>query len=50
MTDGSGSKPLTGYSIVKAKSLDAALKLAKKCPHLDIGGSIVVAEVMDMEM
>ena len=45
-----GSNPLTGYSIVKADSLDAALKMAKACPHLDIGGSIVVAEVMEMEM
>ena len=41
--------PLTGYSVVKADSLDAALKMAKACPHLDIGGSIVVAEVMEMK-
>ena len=46
----SGSDPLTGYSIVKADSLDAAIEMAKACPHLDIGGSIVVAEVMEMEM
>ena len=45
----SGPDPLTGYSIVKADSLDAALKMAKACPHLDIGGSIVVAEVMEMK-
>ena len=41
--------PLTGYSIVKAESLDAALEMAKACPHLDIGGSIVVAEAMEMK-
>ena len=46
----SGPDPLAGYSIVKAKSLDAALEIAKACPHLDIGGTIVVAEVMEMEM
>ena len=46
----SGPDPLTGYSIVKAKSLDAALEMAMACPHLDIRGSIVVAEVMEMEM
>ena len=46
----SGPDPLTGYSIVKAASLDGALEMAKACPHLDIGGSIVVAEVMEMEM
>ena len=50
VSDDGGSNPLTGYSIVKADSLDAALKMAKACPHLDIGGSIVVAEVMEMEM
>ena len=44
-TDG---QPLTGYSVVKADSLDAATKMAKECPHLDIGGSIVVSEVMEM--
>ena len=49
VSDDSGSNPLTGYSIVKAGSLDAALKMAKACPHLDIGGSIVVAEVMEMK-
>ena len=49
VSDDGGSNPLTGYSIVKAGSLDAALKMAKACPHLDIGGSIVVAEVMEMK-
>ena len=49
VSDGGESSPLTGYSIVKANSLDAALKMARACPHLDIGGSIVVAEVMEME-
>ena len=44
----SGADPLTGYSIVKAENIDAALAMAKACPHLDIGGSIVVAEVMEM--
>ena len=44
----SGSDPLTGYSIVKANSMDAALEMAKACPHFDIGGSIVVAEAMEM--
>ena len=50
VSDDGGSNHLTGYSIVKADSLDAALEMAKACPHLDIGGSIVVAEVMEMEM
>ena len=49
VSDDAGPDPLTGYSIVKADSLDAAVEMAKACPHLDIGGSIVVAEVMEMK-
>ena len=49
VSDDGGANPLTGYSIVKANSLAAALRMAKACPHLDIGGSIVVAEVMEMK-
>ena len=50
VSDDGGSNHLTGYSIVKADSLDAALKMARACPHLDIGGTIVVAEVVEMKM
>jgi hypothetical protein len=44
-----GADMLTGYSIVSADSLEAAVELAKKCPHLD-HGTIEVAEVMEMKM
>lgn len=44
-----GASPLAGYTIVTADNLDEAVKMAKACPHLDIG-TIEVAEVMDMEM
>jgi YCII-related domain len=44
-----GPDLLTGYSIVTADSLEAAVELVKKCPHLD-HGSIEVAEVMEMKM
>ena len=47
VSDGDGSNSLTGYSIVKADSMDAALEMAKACPFLDIG-TLEVAEVMDM--
>lgn len=47
VSDGVGTNALTGYSIVKAKSMDAALEMAKGCPHLDIG-TVEVAEVMEM--
>lgn len=48
--EGSGEIPLSGISIVEASDLGAAQKMAKACPHLDIGGDIVVAQGMDMEM
>jgi len=34
----------TGYSIIKAESLDQAVELAKGCPVLEGGASIEVAE------
>ncbi len=48
VSDGGGSNALTGFSIVKANSMDAALEMAKACPFLDTGGTLEVAEVMKM--
>ena len=47
VSDKAGSRPLTGFSVVKADSLDAALEMAKGCPFLEMG-TIDVAEVMEM--
>ncbi len=47
VSDDGGSNPLMGFSIVKADSMDAALEMAKGCPHLEIG-TIEVAEAKDM--
>jgi hypothetical protein len=47
VTDDGGANPLSGYTVVKADSMDAALEMAKACPHLD-HGSIEVAEEMKM--
>ena len=47
VSDDGGPNSLTGFSIVKADSMDAALEMAKACPFLDIG-TIEVAEVMEM--
>lgn len=46
-SDGGGSNPATGYSIVEAASLAAATELAKGCPILTSGGSIEVGETFD---
>jgi hypothetical protein len=44
---GSGAARLTGYSVLKADSLDAATVLAKNCPVLAAGGSVEVYETFD---
>jgi hypothetical protein len=49
VSDGGGPSRLTGFSIVKADSMDAALEMAKVCPHLE-HGTVDVAEVMEMKM
>jgi hypothetical protein len=49
VSDGGRSNRLTGYSIVKAGSMDAALKMAKECLHLKYG-TVDVAEAMEMGM
>lgn len=48
VSDGGGSNPSTGYSILEAKSLEEAVKLSKGCPILMSGGSVEVAELMAM--
>lgn len=36
---------LSGYSIVRAENMAAAMKIAKACPHLEMG-EVEVAELM----
>jgi hypothetical protein len=47
VSDSSDADRLSGYSMVTAESLDAALEMAKTCPFLEMG-SLEVAEVMSM--
>ena len=49
VSDGGGSNRLTGFSVMKARSIDAAVEIAKGCPHLQ-HGIVNVAEVMEMKM
>ena len=39
---------MSGYTIIEADSMEAALKFAKACPFLDIGGSLEVSELIQM--
>ncbi len=43
VSEGTSHRP-TGYSIIKADNLDAAVKLAKGCPVLQGGATVEVAE------
>lgn len=43
-----GANPASGYSLIEASDIDAALTIAKGCPLLSAGGSVEVAQAMDM--
>jgi len=42
------STKMSGFTIIKADSMDAALSIAKSCPFLEIGGSLEVSELIQM--
>lgn len=44
-----GPDVLTGFTIVKADSIDDALEMAKACPFLEIG-KLQVSEMVQMQM
>ncbi|GLQ55077.1 hypothetical protein [Devosia nitrariae] len=48
VSDGGGVNPVTGYSLVEASDLDAAVAMAKGCPIFENGGSIQVGEALEM--
>ena len=43
-----GDNPWSGFSIVSAENMEAALEIAKKCPFLETKGTLEVAQVMRM--
>jgi hypothetical protein len=47
VSDG-GVNPSSGYSVIKADNLDAAVSLAKGCPVLQGGASVEVAETFNV--
>ena len=48
MVSGGGTNPISGYSLIEASSLEDAHKKAKGCPLLKSGGTIEIAQAMDM--
>jgi hypothetical protein len=43
-----GTSAMSGFSIIKAESMEAALSIAQDCPFLEIDGSLEVSELMEM--
>jgi hypothetical protein len=43
-----GASGATGYSVIKADSLDAATAMAKGCPVLTSGGNVEVYETFNV--
>ncbi len=48
VADGGGANPVTGYSIVRADSMESAIGMARSCPIVQSGGSIEVCETFDV--
>ena len=48
VTNGGGANPVTGYSLINADNLDAAVDFAKGCPILTGGGTVEVAVAHEM--
>jgi hypothetical protein len=46
--NGGGTSGLTGYSIISADGLDAAVGSASSCPIIEGGGSVEVYETLAM--
>ena len=48
VSDSGGPNPATGYSLIEAADLDDALAKAGGCPILAAGGTVELAEAIDM--
>ena len=49
VTDDGGANPASGYTVVKADSIEAAIEMAKGCPMVGDGsGSVEVAPIIEM--
>lgn len=48
VTNDGGANPASGYSLIEAKGVEDAIAKAKACPILQAGGSVELAEAIDM--
>jgi len=44
-----GTTAMSGLSIIKMDSMDAALEAAQSCPFLEINGTLEISELIDMK-
>lgn len=47
VSDG-GTTTMSGYTVINADSMEGALAMAKKCPFLELSGSLEVSELRQM--
>ena len=47
-TEPGTTSTMSGLSIIKMPSMDAALKVAQSCPFLEINGTLEVSEMIEM--
>ena len=47
-TEPGTTSAMSGLSVIKADSMDAALKIGQSCPFLEINGTLEVSEMIDM--
>lgn len=43
-----GANPLSGYSLIGADDIARATELARGCPILEAGGTVEIAEIVEM--
>ena len=48
VSDGGGANPVSGYTLVNADDIDQAVNMAKGCPIIAAGGSVEVAEAVEI--
>ena len=48
LVTGGGANPASGYSLIEASSLEDAHHKARGCPLLKAGGTIEIAQAVDM--
>ena len=47
-SDQGSTTAMSGLSIIKMPSMEAALEVAKSCPFLDIHGTLEISEMIEM--